>query len=106
MYLRRFHTFFLLFFLLQALLFASDGKEVFERYCWGCHHQTAMAFGPSFEAIASQRSAQEIEAMIVDPAGVSKLFGYRRNAMPTLPLTPIERQKITHYILSFKPKEL
>jgi mono/diheme cytochrome c family protein len=81
---------------------AFDGKKVFEAYCWGCHHQTAMAFGPSFSQIASQRTAQEIEAMITDPAGVSQVFGYTRNAMPALKLKPEELKAITAYILSFK----
>ena len=79
-----------------------EGKKVFETYCWGCHHQTAMAFGPSFSTIASQRSAEEIKAMITDPVGVSKVLGYKRNAMPSLKLTPKELSAITNYILSFK----
>jgi len=80
----------------------SEGKKVFKAYCWGCHHQTAMAFGPSFSTIASQRTAEEIEAMITDPEGVSKVFGYKRNAMPALKLKPEELKAITAYILSFK----
>jgi len=80
----------------------SEGKKVFEAYCWGCHHQTAMAFGPSFSAIASQRTAEEIQAMITDPESVSKVLGYKRNAMPALKLKPEELKAITAYILSFK----
>ena len=99
-------TFFLILFTC-TLLTAKDaqtpeGKKVFETYCWGCHHQTAMAFGPSFATIASKRTAQEIEAMITDPEGVSKVLGYKRNAMPTLKLKPEELKAITAYILSFK----
>lgn len=82
----------------------ADGKRVFETYCWGCHHQTAVAFGPPFSEIASKRSAEEIQAMITDPEGVSKLFGYKRNAMPPFKLTPDELKEITAYILSYKPK--
>jgi mono/diheme cytochrome c family protein len=82
-----------------------EGKKVFERYCWGCHHQTAVAFGPPFEEIASKRSSEEIEAMITDPKAVSKVFGYKRNAMPPFKLTPIELEAITNYILSYKPKD-
>ncbi len=81
----------------------SDGKKVFETYCWGCHHQTAVAFGPPFSEIASKRSADEIRAMITDPQSVSKVLGYKRNAMPTLKLTPKELDAITNYILSFNP---
>jgi mono/diheme cytochrome c family protein len=80
------------------------GKQVFEKYCWGCHHQTAVAFGPPFSEIASKRSAEEIQAMVTDPAGVSKLLGYKRNAMPPFKLTQEELREITDYILSFKPK--
>jgi len=81
---------------------ASGGKKVFETYCWGCHHQTAMAFGPPFSEIASKRSAEEIAAMIADPQRVSKVFGYKRNAMPAFRLSPQETDAITRYILSFK----
>jgi len=80
----------------------SNGKKVFETYCWGCHHQTAMAFGPAFSKIASQRNSEEIRAMITDPEAVSKVFGYKRNAMPAFKLSPIELKSITKYILSFK----
>lgn len=79
-----------------------SGKKVFETYCWGCHHQTAVAFGPPFSEIASQRTAEEIRAMITDPEAVFKVLGYKRNAMPTLKLTAKELDAITKYILSFK----
>lgn len=82
---------------------SSSGKKVFETYCWGCHHQTAMAFGPPFEEIASKRSSEEIMAMITDPVAVSKVLGYKRNAMPKIELKPEELKLITKYILSFKP---
>ncbi len=97
----------ILSFLLSLFLTQScnaDGKKVFETYCWGCHHQTAVAFGPPFAQIASKRSAEEIQAMIADPAGVSKIFGYKRNAMPPFKLKPIELKEITDYILSYKAK--
>jgi len=85
-------------------LSAESGKKVFETYCWGCHHQTAVAFGPPFSEIASKRTAEEIQGMIADPAAVSKIFGYKRNAMPAFTLKPEELKAITAYILSFKPK--
>jgi cytochrome c551/c552 len=87
---------------LSSLLQAESGKKVFETYCWGCHHQTAVAFGPSFSEIASKRTAEEIQGMITDPASVSKVFGYKRNAMPAFKLTPEELKAITAYILLFK----
>ena len=92
-------------FLLPIVLFATDGKKVFETYCWGCHHQTAVAFGPPFEQIARKRSASEIRAMITDPKSVSKVLGYKRNAMPSFKLKEGELQAITQYILSYKPKD-
>jgi mono/diheme cytochrome c family protein len=84
---------------------ANGGEEVFRTYCWGCHHQSAVAFGPPFEEIASKRNADEIRAMITDPKEVSKVFGYKRNAMPKIDLKDDELKSITQYILSFKPKE-
>ena len=98
------------FFLLVGLSLAGqaeatqgiDGKKVFETWCWGCHHQTAVAFGPPFAEIASKRDAATIRAMITDPASVSKVLGYSRNAMPPFKLTEEELQAITAYILSYK----
>jgi len=93
-----------LLFASSSFIDAESGKKVFETYCWGCHHQTAVAFGPPFEEIASKRSADEIRAMITDPASVSKAFGYKRNAMPAFKLKEEELKAITAYILSFKQK--
>lgn len=90
-------------FALFTVLIASDGKKVFETYCWGCHHQTAEAFGPPFEKIASKRTVDEIKAMITDPKSVSKVFGYSRNAMPSFQLSDNNLSAITNYILSYKP---
>ncbi len=94
----------LLFITLTLEAGSSSGKKVFETYCWGCHHQTAVAFGPPFTEIASKRSAEEIRAMITDPKGVSKIFGYKRSAMPPFKLKEEELKVITDYILSYKPK--
>ncbi len=84
---------------------SADGKKVFETYCWGCHHQTAVAFGPPFSEIAAKRSSAQIMAMIADPKGVSKIFGYKRNAMPKIEMTQAEMKEITDYILSYKEKK-
>ena len=81
---------------------AVEGKKVFETWCWGCHHQTAVAFGPPFAEIAAKRDAATIRAMITDPAAVSKALGYTRNAMPPFQLKEEELQAITAYILSYK----
>ena len=100
-------TSFFIILILTSLSQAAGGKKVFETYCWGCHHQTAEAFGPSFEEIASKRSADEIRAMITDPVSVSKVFGYKRNAMPAFPdMKPEELKAITTYILSFKSNSI
>jgi len=98
-------TTFLTLLVFVSLSEASDGKKVFETYCWGCHHQTAVAFGPPFSEIASKRTAEEIHAMITDPASVSKVLGYKRNAMPAFTLTAEELKAITAYILSYKEVE-
>ncbi len=95
-----------IFLTISTFVFADvNGKDVFETYCWGCHHQTAVAFGPPFEQIASKRDANQIRAMITDPKTVSKVFGYKRNAMPAFKLKEDELQAITRYILSYKPKD-
>jgi mono/diheme cytochrome c family protein len=93
------------FLVFNLALFAQvSGKKVFETYCWGCHHQTSEAFGPPFEQIASKRTKEEIRAMIANPKAVSKMFGYKRNAMPAFNLKEDELKAITNYILSYKPK--
>lgn len=93
---------YLLLFILISSLMAEDGKKVFETYCWGCHHQTAVAFGPPFEEMASKRSVEEIRAMIISPKEVSKSLGYKRNAMPAFQLSDENLTSITRYILSYK----
>jgi mono/diheme cytochrome c family protein len=95
----------LLLFILINSLMAEEGKEVFETYCWGCHHQTAVAFGPPFEEMASKRTQEEIRAMITNPKEVSKALGYTRNAMPPFQLSDENLTAITNYILSYKPDE-
>ncbi len=79
-----------------------EGKKVFETYCWGCHHQSAVAFGPSFAEIASERTIEEIEAYIIEPKAMYKAFGYKRSVMPQLGLNDNERRLVTKYILSYK----
>ncbi|MEA2111728.1 MAG: cytochrome c [Campylobacterota bacterium] len=81
-----------------------DGKKVFETYCWGCHHQSAVAFGPPFTQIASKRSADEIKAYILEPKAMYKAFGYKRTVMTQLKLNDQEINLVTDYILSYKGK--
>ncbi len=63
------------------------GEEVFMAKCWGCHHQTREAFGPSFRWIANHRSREEIVSQMLSPEETSKLLGYKRNAMPKINLS-------------------
>lgn len=80
----------------------TKGESLFLKLCWGCHHQTAEAFGPSFESIARKRSDSQIQGQIVRPDLLYKELGYTRNAMPPFALTGEELQDITVYIKSFK----
>ena len=82
----------------------TTGQKVFETYCWGCHHQTSVAFGPSFEEIASKRTEGEIKGHITDPKSMYKQLGHKRSVMPPFNLSTKELDLITEFILSFKPK--
>ena len=95
----------LLFAMLCTLLAAkhsAEGEKVFKTYCWGCHHQTAMAFGPPFSQIAKKRTKAQIMAYISSPRTMYKKFGYKRSVMTQLHLTPKELDAISDYILSYK----
>ena len=82
-----------------------DGEKVFRKYCWGCHHQTAMAFGPPFSEIAKKRTKTQIIAYISSPKAMYKSFGYKRTVMTQLYLTPKELDAISDYVISFKGKK-
>ncbi len=91
-----------------STLFAheSAGKRLFQEYCWGCHHETAMAFGPSFESIANKRSRAEVMAQIADPDATYKSLGYKTNSMPAFSdLNSSELESLTDYIYKFKDKK-
>lgn len=96
----------IMFLALSSALFSRelDGKAVFEKYCWGCHHQTSQAFGPSFKEIASKRTLDEIKAYIVAPEGMYEAFGYKRTVMTKLELSEDERNAVAKYVLSYKGK--
>lgn len=83
-----------------------DGEKVFKQYCWGCHHQTSVAFGPSFEQIANQRTVGEIQGQIISPKSMYQQLGYKRTAMPSFQntLSQEELEAITTFIRSFKSK--
>lgn len=81
---------------------AMLGEEIFKEKCWGCHHQTEEAFGPSFKYIAKKRKKEEIYAQILHPEVYYKILGYKRNAMPSFNLNIYELDAITEYIKSFE----
>jgi mono/diheme cytochrome c family protein len=84
-----------------------DGEKIFKQYCWGCHHQTAVAFGPSFEQIANKRTIGEIQGQIISPESMYKQLGYKRTVMPSFKdnLSQEELDAITNFIMSFKSKK-
>lgn len=92
--------------MLSAMLSADalTGKKVFETYCWGCHHQSAVAFGPPFTEIASKRTKDEIKAYIISPKSMYEAFGYKRTVMTQLKLNDKELDLISDYVLSYKGK--
>ena len=78
------------------------GREVFMAKCWGCHHQTQEAFGPSFRWIVNNRNKDIIISHIMNPEGTYKELGYTRNAMPNLNLTKEELDAVLSYMMEFK----
>ena len=101
---------FVLCLLLNSFLNANEinsAQQVFRTYCWGCHHQTSMAFGPSFAEIASKRTVGEIQGHIVNPKSTFKQLGYKRSVMPAFgdTLSQKEIDLISNYILEQKGKE-
>ncbi len=104
--LKKFLSITSIFFVLS--LFAKDSLalQVFKGYCWGCHHQTAQAFGPSFRSIANKRTKDQIISQIVDPKDTYKLLGYKRNSMPSFnDLNSSQINAIVRYILSYKDRK-
>ena len=92
-----------LFLCLSAHASIKEGESLFKEYCWGCHHQTSMAFGPSFKQIANTRNSGEIISHIADPKGTYKQLGYSRSVMPEFKnLTQEELQSLSDFIQSFK----
>ena len=94
--------------LVFSSLYAKDysGEKLFKEYCWGCHHQTAQAFGPSFESIANKRSKAQIISQIADPDNTYKSLGYKINSMPPFDdLNSEELQALADYIYKFKDKK-
>ncbi|APW66912.1 cytochrome C [Poseidonibacter parvus] len=86
--------------------FAQDisGEKVFKTYCWGCHHQTSVAFGPSFQEMADKRTRGEIQGHIIAPKSTYKQLGHKRSVMPSFQdkLSIEELNAITDFIYTFK----
>jgi len=80
----------------------EKGEKIFLKQCWGCHHQSAEAFGPSFTFIANNRASGDIKAQIINPEQMYRKLGYNRNLMPPFKLNGEELDDITAYIQSFK----
>jgi mono/diheme cytochrome c family protein len=80
------------------------GEEIFKEKCWGCHHEKAEAFGPSFAKIADTRSESQMIAHILAPETYAKDLGYKRNLMPPFKLNNFELKSIVDYIKSCKTK--
>ena len=74
------------------------GEEVYFSYCWGCHNPTLQSIGPSFSYIDRHLTGREIKAQIADPKEVSKLLGYKSNAMPAFKLDKQELRAIIVFI--------
>ena len=84
-----------------------NGEKIFKQYCWGCHHETSVAFGPSFEEIANKRSIGEIQGHIISPKSMYKQLGHKRSVMPSFKdeLSQEELDAITNFIISYKSKK-
>lgn len=97
-----------LFLLFSKFTFAKDlnGEAIFKTYCWGCHHETSVAFGPSFENIANKRTIGEIQGHIIAPKSTYIQLGYKRSVMPSFKerLNKNELDAITSFILQYKSK--
>lgn len=93
----------ILFLCITAQASVKAGEKLFKEYCWGCHHETSMAFGPSFKQIANMRNSGEIISHIVDPKNTYKQLGYTRSVMPEFKnFSQEELQNLSDFIQSFK----
>lgn len=82
------------------------GESVFMGKCWGCHHQEEVAFGPAFVDVAAKRTKEMIRTHLDDPKLNAKNLGYKNPTMPKIPLTEAEKEFVSQYIVSLKPKKV
>ena len=73
------------------------GEGVFLEKCWGCHHPTERAFGPSFRWISRHRTPSQILAQLADPKAAAKHLG-GLGVMPRIPLTQEEIRALLAFI--------
>ena len=78
------------------------GYEVYMKKCWGCHHTTRQAFGPSIKWIAKHRKESLILAQILNPGKTYKLLGYKENAMPKIELSSYEVEALLKFMEAVK----
>lgn len=81
------------------------GKEVFMAKCWGCHHPTEKAFGPSFQWIIQHRHPSWIQAQLLNPEITAIHLGYKRNAMPKISLTAEEIESLLAFMKEQKKEK-
>ncbi|MBI4687036.1 MAG: c-type cytochrome [Nitrospirae bacterium] len=74
------------------------GGEVFRQKCWGCHHPTHEAFGPSFKWVYENRDEKMIRAHISDPQSTHKSLGYQKTSMPKMKITSEEMEFLFSFI--------
>jgi mono/diheme cytochrome c family protein len=93
----------ILFLFINASASTLEGEKLFKEFCWGCHHETSMAFGPSFQQIANTRNSGQIISHIADPKNTYEQLGYKRSVMPEFKnLTQEQLQALSEFIQSFK----
>ncbi len=82
------------------------GREIFMAKCWGCHHQTRTAFGPSLRWIALHRTRDVIISQILNPEQTAESMGYTRSVMPRIEMTPYEIEGVLAFIEGLRDDEL
>jgi len=89
---------------INLLADTTKGKAVFAANCAICHTTNGgNALGPDMNMVSYTRKKQEIFNYAKDPYKYYKEFGYKANAMPTLPLEEQELKDVADYISSIQP---
>ena len=80
------------------------GREVYLINCANCHSTNMSgSLGKDFNMVSYTRTKKEILEYVTNPGQTFKKFGYSANAMPTLPLSEVERQDVVDYIDHLQP---